>query len=131
MHSLRSLTVALALLGAIGLSHATAAETHEAAPAKPHGELVPVAAKDAAWAAKQKASYPTNMCVVSGDKLGGDMGEPADYIYRVDGKPDRLISFCCKDCVKDFNENPDKYLKALDAAAAKPRHDAPPAGHSH
>ena len=85
----------------------------------PSGQLVPVTEKDAAWLAKAKAEYPTNMCMVSGDKLGADMGKPVDYIYRQEGKPDRLITFCCKDCVKDFNKNPAKYLKALDEATAK------------
>jgi hypothetical protein len=75
--------------------------------------------KDAAWVAKQKSDYPTSVCIVSDDKLGGDMGGPVDFIYRVEGKPDRLVSFCCKDCVKDFNKEPEKFLKILDAAAAK------------
>ena len=56
---------------------------------------------------------------MSDDKLGADMGQPRDYIYRVVGQPDRLIRFCCKDCLKGFNGNPDKYLKLIDAAAAK------------
>jgi len=84
------------------------------------GQLVKVDAKtDAAWLAKAKADYPTDVCVVSGDKLGGDMGLPQDYIYREEGKPDRLVRFCCKDCLKDFNEDTAKYLGLIDAAAAK------------
>ena len=84
------------------------------------GQLVKVDAKtDAAWLAKATAEYPTNICVVSNDKLGGDMGLPQDYIYRVEGKPDRLVRFCCKDCLKDFNEDPAKYLGLIDAAAKK------------
>ncbi len=83
------------------------------------GQLVPVTEKDAAWVAQAKAEYPTTACVVSDDKLGGDMGKPADFIYREAGKPDRLIRFCCKDCVKDFNKTPAKYLGMLDQAAAK------------
>lgn len=84
------------------------------------GQLVKVDAKaDAAWLAKATADYPTNVCVVSNDKLGGDMGLPQDYIYRVAGKPDRLVRFCCKDCLKDFNEAPAKFLGLIDAAAAK------------
>jgi hypothetical protein len=31
---------------------------------------------DAAVIEKQKKTYPTDICIVSGDKLGGDMGEP-------------------------------------------------------
>ena len=84
------------------------------------GQLVKVDAKtDAAWLANATAEYPTNICVVSNDKLGGDMGLPQDYIYRVEGKPDRLVRFCCKDCLKDFNADPAKHLGLIDAAAAK------------
>lgn len=88
-------------------------------------ELIVPAAKDAAWFAKARASYPTDVCVVSGEKLGGDMGAPVDFIDRVPGKPDRLIRFCCKGCVKDFKKDPEKYLKILDAAAAKKNASAP------
>ena len=77
--------------------------------------------KDAA-SADAKAAYPLTTCVVSGDELGGDMGEPVDYIHKEDGKPDRLVRFCCKPCIKDFKKDPAKYLKAIDdAMAAKPK----------
>lgn len=89
------------------------------------GELVPATAKDAAWVAKAKAEYPTDVCVVSGDKLGEKMGKPVDFIYREEGKPDRLVSFCCKDCIKDFSKNPGKYLKILDKAAKAKTDDMP------
>jgi YHS domain-containing protein len=112
MKSFRTLSLALAFASIV-----TAASA--ATPSKATGQLVPVTDKDAAWVAEQKAKYPTNLCVVSDDKLGGDMGKPADYIYRVAGKPDRLISFCCKDCVADFNKDPEKYVAMLDKAAAK------------
>ena len=46
------------------------------------------------------------------------MGKPQDYVYKHEGKPDRLVRFCCKDCVKDFNKDPEKYLKVLDEATA-------------
>ncbi len=121
--SLRLFFLGLAFLGASATGGlAWAHEGHAMAGMSnkmPSGQLVPVTEKDAAWLAKAKAEYPTKMCMVSGDKLGADMGKPVDYIYREEGKPDRLISFCCKDCVKDFNKNPEKYLKALDEAGAK------------
>ena len=114
MQLFRSISIAAALLGAAATaSTAFAHEGHNM------GQLVPVSEKDAAWLAKAKAEYPTTACVVSEDKLGGDMGKPVDFIYRVEGKPDRLISFCCKDCIKDFNKDPEKYLKVLDGAAKK------------
>lgn len=65
------------------------------------------------------ADYPVDYCVVSGDKLeDGDMGPPIDYTYMQDGKPDRLVRLCCKGCVKDFNKDPEKFLKMIDDAAA-------------
>ena len=77
--------------------------------------------------AKTAADYPLTTCVVSGDKLDGDMGAPFDYICKEDGKPDRLVRFCCKNCVKDFKKDPAKFLKMIDdAAAAKTK--AVPAG---
>jgi YHS domain-containing protein len=57
--------------------------------------------------------YPLKTCVVSGEKLG-DMSDPYVYKYK-----DREIKFCCKDCLKDFNKNPAKYIKKLEEAEAK------------
>ena len=77
------------------------------------------AAPDAAWLAKAKATYPLKTCVVSDKEIGGSMGEGLDYIHKQDGQPDRLVRFCCKDCVDDFKKEPAKYLKLIDEAAAK------------
>lgn len=118
MKNIRSLHLVLALVAGILSSGAAFAADHKDAKA-PAGQLVPITEKDAAWAAKAKAEYPVTACIVSDDKLeGGDMGKPVERIYRQEGKPDRLIRFCCKDCLKDFNANPTKYLKTLDDAAA-------------
>lgn len=73
---------------------------------------------NAAPATDAKSAYPLEICVVSGDKLGGDMGTPVDFIYQEKGKPDRLVRFCCKDCIADFKKDAIKYLKKLDEAAA-------------
>ena len=118
MKTIRSLLLVLTLAaGFLASSAALAAETQRNDKA-PTGQLVPITAKEAAWAAKAKAEYPVTACVVSDDKLeGGDMGKSVDLIFRQEGNPDRLIRFCCKDCLKDFNENPAKYLKTLDEAA--------------
>lgn len=83
------------------------------------GELVKPTEKDAEWFKKAKSEYPLTTCPVSGDKLDGDDMKPVDYIYRQPGKPDRLVIFCCKGCIKDFKKNPDKFLKKIDAAADK------------
>jgi hypothetical protein len=82
------------------------------------GKLVPVSDVNAAWLANARANYPLSTCAVSGEKLAdGDMGKPREFVYREAGKPDRLIRFCCGGCLKDFNKDPAKYLKAIDAAA--------------
>jgi hypothetical protein len=77
------------------------------------------AAPDAAWLVQAKAAYPLKTCVVSDEEIGGAMGKGIDYVYQQKGKPDRLVRFCCKDCLKDFNKDPAKYLKAIDEAATK------------
>ena len=76
------------------------------------------------WLTKAKAAYPLTTCVISGDELKpGAMGDPVDYIHKEAGKPDRLVRFCCKGCVKDFKKDPAKYLKQIDdAVAAKGAH---------
>ena len=104
----------LAIVLSAGTSLVFAAHDHSSAdkPAAP-------AAPDAAWLAKAKAEYPLKTCVVSDEKLGGDMGDAIDYIYKQEGKPDRLVRFCCKDCRKDFAKEPAIYLKAIDEASAK------------
>jgi hypothetical protein len=108
---MKKISLVLALLLTAGLSLAFAAHDHAAAD-KP-------AASDSAWLAKAKADYPLKTCVVSEEEIGGSMGEGIDYVYKQDGKPDRLVRFCCEDCRKDFDKDPAKYLKLLDEAAAK------------
>ena len=55
--------------------------------------------------------YPVETCIVTGEKLGGSMGEPINYIYH-----NRLIRFCCKGCIDEFNKEPAKFLAKLDKA---------------
>jgi YHS domain-containing protein len=66
---------------------------------------------DAAVIAKQKADYKPTECPVSGEKLGGDMGDPQYFVIG-----NRLVEFCCPMCKKEFVKNPAKYLAKLDAA---------------
>ena len=74
------------------------------------------------------AAYPLSTCVVSGEALeGGDMGGPIDYLHKEDGKPDRLVRFCCKSCIRDFKKDPAKYLRQIDEAAAAEAGSAKPA----
>jgi len=66
-------------------------------------------------------TYPLDTCVVSGEKLGG-MGAPYDYIYKekVNGKEtDRLVRFCCRGCVSEFQKEPAKYLSKISGPIAK------------
>ena len=51
--------------------------------------------------------YPLKVCVVSGEELGG-MGEP--YVHEHNGT---TVKFCCKPCLKKFNEDPEGYLAKL------------------
>lgn len=87
------------------------------------GKLVSVTEKDAAWLAKAREAYPLKTCIASGDALGS-MGENAEFIYREEGKPDRLVVFCCKGCDEDFMADPAKHLAKIDAAA-KGKADGP------
>ncbi len=62
----------------------------------------------------KSSEYPLTICVVSGDKLG-QMGQPPALNYE-----GTEVRFCCKDCIKDFNKDPQKYLKRLNDAKAAP-----------
>lgn len=77
---------------------------------------------DAAIVAKQQAKYPVTTCLVTGETLGGKMGKPIDYVYG-----QQLVRFCCKGCVKKFEQNPEEYigkLKKAYAAAAGEGHSS-------
>jgi hypothetical protein len=58
--------------------------------------------------------YPLKTCVVSDEKFGGDMGDP--YVFTHAG---REVKLCCKACLKDFNKDPAKYVKKMEAAEKK------------
>jgi hypothetical protein len=74
-------------------------------------------------------AYPLTTCVVSDEPLGS-MGEPFDYIHKEEGKPDRLVKFCCKMCVRSFKKDPAKYLALLDAGTNAKATDAKADAHS-
>jgi hypothetical protein len=113
MHA-SSFTGLLAVLFTFGagltLTTPVSAADHQAHQKSPPAEKAP---------ADAHAAYPLTTCVVSGEKLGSpDMGPPVDYIHKESGKPDRLVRFCCKGCIKDFKKDPAKYLKMIDDAGA-------------
>lgn len=58
----------------------------------------------------QKANYPLETCVVSGQQLGS-MGEPVDYVAG-----NRLLRFCCAGCEGAFLKDPAAHLAKIDAA---------------
>jgi hypothetical protein len=63
---------------------------------------------------KTKAKpYTLKTCIISGDKLG-EMGKP--YVFEYKG---REIKLCCKNCLKDFNQDPAKNVKKIEEAEAK------------
>ncbi len=66
-------------------------------------------------ATQNTTPYPLKICIVSGDKLG-QMGAPTVINYK-----GTELQFCCKDCLKDFEKDPEKYLKRLHDAEQKPR----------
>jgi len=57
--------------------------------------------------------YPLDTCLVCGMKLG-DMGKPYVFVYN-----GQEIKVCNESEKKDFDKNPDKYMKKLAAAEAK------------
>lgn len=52
-------------------------------------------------------------CPVSGEKLG-EMGKPFTFVYK-----DQEVKLCCKGCKKDFDKDPEKYIKLIRAADKK------------
>ena len=60
--------------------------------------------------------YPLKTCIVSGEKLG-EMGEPVVFVHE-----GQEIKLCCKNCRKDFDKEPDKYLSKLAEAAPAAHH---------
>jgi YHS domain-containing protein len=59
---------------------------------------------------KKDAPKPDKLttCPVSGDKLG-EMGKP--YVFEYKGQE---VKLCCKDCKKDFDKDPAKYIKKIE-----------------
>ncbi|MCK5942100.1 MAG: hypothetical protein KAI24_09040 [Planctomycetes bacterium] len=51
--------------------------------------------------------YPSDVCIVTDNKLGS-MGDPVVKVY---GKQE--VKFCCRPCVKEFEEDPQRFLKKL------------------
>jgi YHS domain-containing protein len=91
-------------LGLVSCATKKAPETAEA-PAAKKGSSRHVAKKEP----KPKA-YPLKTCLVTGDGLD-EMDEKVSTVYN-----GQTFEFCCKPCLKKFNKNPEKYVKALEKA---------------
>ncbi len=63
----------------------------------------PSSSASAAPSAQTSQKAVNTTCPVSGDAVG-DIGKPVYAQYK-----GQTIAFCCKDCLKKFNKNPDKY----------------------
>lgn len=118
IHIISALT--LALVFAVAFSAAADRRDHdreisgEAPAAVSNASPTP----EQSWLETAVAAYPMRNCVVSDEELdAGAMGEPINHVYQVAEKPDRLVRFCCKSCVKDFKKDPAMYLAIIDAAA--------------
>jgi YHS domain-containing protein len=86
------------------------------------GALVaPALANGADKKADKPKPYPLDTCVVSGEKLGGDMGKP--YVFTYKG---REIKLCCKGCLKEFKKEPAKYIKKIEEAEKQAEKNQPP-----
>jgi YHS domain-containing protein len=63
----------------------------------------------AAVAQTEKAKpYPLDFCLVSDEKFATSDMKPFVMVHE-----GRTIKFCCKNCVKDFKQDPKKYLTKL------------------
>jgi YHS domain-containing protein len=82
-----------------------------------HAQDTTTNAAPATASAGKPVPYPLDYCVVSGDKLGGDMGDPVTFIYTNNGV-NQEIKFCCPMCKPKFLKDPDKYMKVIRAAEA-------------
>jgi YHS domain-containing protein len=78
--------------------------------------LLALAALSATAEDKKDAPKPDKLttCPVSGDKLS-EMGKPYTFEYQ-----GREVKLCCKDCKKDFDKDPAKYMKKIAAADKAP-----------
>jgi hypothetical protein len=59
------------------------------------------------------ATYPLKKCPVSNEELGG-MGKPVKVTFEGTD-----VYLCCKNCVRDFNKEPAKFVAEVKAAQKK------------
>jgi hypothetical protein len=99
-----------ALALTIGTLLAASASASQEAAAKPAPAQAAAQDPNAALVRSQKASYPLDTCVISGEKLG-EMGTPVEHV--VEG---RLVRLCCKGCTKGVDKDPAAAFAKIDSA---------------
>ena len=109
-------TVTMAVIFGLALTSAPLAWAAEPQPqASPGSAAKPVA-----------KPYPLKTCLVTGEKLGGDMGDPLAFTYE-----GQEIKLCCKGCKKAFDKEPAKYIKKLAEEVRKLKTNEPAPEHKH
>ena len=76
---------------------------------------------DAQIVEQQLKHYPLTTCVVMPDD---ELNAPDINVNYVSAN--RLVRFCCPDCIKAFNADPAKYFTKIDEAVIKQQKDAYP-----
>ena len=56
----------------------------------------------------QARAYPLNKCAVTDEALGKT---PYTFVHNC-----QEVKLCCKDCLADFNKDPEKYMAKIQAA---------------
>lgn len=65
-------------------------------------------------AAKAKP-YPLKNCLVTDEEIGKDPDmKPSTFVYK-----GQEVKLCCSGCKKDFDKDPAKYMKKIEAAQKK------------
>ncbi len=101
------LIVVLSVVAAVAFIIGGAACSHASKEPTPTSATNNAAAADA-----KPKSYPLDICLVDGMKLGS-MGDPYLFVYQ-----GQEIKFCCSGCKPDFLKDPDKYMKKIQDAHA-------------
>jgi YHS domain-containing protein len=95
-----------------GAKESPAAAPPAAAPAESAAPAAAPAAEEIQFV-KPSANYPLKKCVVSGEDLD-EMGEPVAILYQ-----GTEVQFCCPKCVKEFKQDPAKYVEMVKTATPK------------
>ena len=96
--------IPLLLLVALGLASCAT----KPAATKAAEETKATSKKVAKKVSAKPKSYPLKTCLVTHDDLD-EMDERVSTVFE-----GQTFEFCCKPCLKKFNRNPGKYVKALE-----------------